>query len=128
MMWDARPSERLEECSQPRKPNASPGVEIMSPDTQRIAPTAEPAEGRERQRRSIRHAQAQLAAFVRSSADDVAEAAHAAEAALRGALSSGAGVERVSAELEVSPRALRAIVDGSVPLRSLHPDDRLRFA
>ena len=100
----------------------------MSPDLSRTAPTTEPADGPERQRRSIRHAQAQLAAFIRSSADDVAEAAHAAEAAMRTALSSGAGVERVSAELEVSPRALRAIADGSVPLRSLHPDDRLRFA
>lgn len=104
----------------------------MSPDPSRTAPTADAptatADGRERQRRSIRHAQAQLAAFVRSSADDVAEAAHGAEAALRSALSSGAGMERVSAELEVSPRALRAIADGSVPLRSLHPDDRLRFA
>lgn len=101
----------------------------MSPDPSRTAPTtAAAADGRERQRRSIRHAQAQLAAFVRSSADDVAEAAHAAETALRTALSSGAGMERVSAELEVSPRALRAIADGSVPLRSLHPDDRLRFA
>lgn len=127
-MCRARGSERLDESSQPREPDASPGVEIMSPDQPRTAPALDLADRRERQRRSIRHAQAKLAAFVRSSADDVAEAAHAAEAALRGALSSGAEVERVSAELEVSPRALRAIVDGSVPLRTLHPDDRLRLA
>lgn len=75
---------------------------------------------------SIRLAAERLAAFVGSTADGVEAAARAAEAALRGAVSSGAGVERVSAELELSPRALRVIVDGSVRLRSLHPDARLR--
>jgi hypothetical protein len=82
----------------------------------------------ERQRVSIRAAQARLAAFLASTAADVEAAAHDAEAALRAAVSSGAGLERVSAELELSPRALRAIVEGSVRLRSLHPDDRLRPA
>lgn len=82
----------------------------------------------ERQRVSIRAAQARLAAFLASTAADVEAAAHDAEAALRNAVSSGAGLERVSAELELSPRALRAIVEGSVRLRSLHPDDRLRPA
>ncbi|AOX45093.1 hypothetical protein [Microbacterium sp. BH-3-3-3] len=80
----------------------------------------------ERQRARIRAAQARLAAFIASTAADVDEVAREAEAALRAAVSSGAGVERVSAELELSPRALRAIVDGSVRLRSLHPDERLR--
>ncbi|WZH37087.1 MAG: hypothetical protein PIR02_00155 [Microbacterium enclense] len=82
----------------------------------------------ERQRASIRAAQARVAAFLASTAADVEVAAHDAEAALRNAVSSGAGLERVSAELELSPRALRAIVEGSVRLRSLHPDDRLRPA
>lgn len=77
---------------------------------------------------SIRLAAERLAAFVVSTADGVEAAARAAEAALRGAVSSGAGLERVSAELELSPRALRAIVDGSVRLRSLHPDAHLRPA
>ena len=70
----------------------------MSPDQLRIAPTTDATDGRERQRRSIRHAQAQLAAFVRSSADDVAEAAHAAEAALRSALSSQSEAVRALAQ------------------------------
>lgn len=82
----------------------------------------------ERQRACIRGAEARLAAFLASTAADIDEAAHEAENALRSAVSSGAGLERVSAELELSPRALRAIVDGTVRLRSLHPDDRLRQA
>lgn len=82
----------------------------------------------ERQRAAIRAAQARLAAFVASTSADVDGAARDAEAALRSAVSSGAGLDRVSAELELSPRALRAIVEGSVRLRSLHPDDRLRPA
>lgn len=82
----------------------------------------------ERQRAAIRAAQARLAAFVASTSADVDAAARDAEAALRSAVSSGAGLDRVSAELELSPRALRAIVEGSVRLRSLHPDDRLRPA
>lgn len=82
----------------------------------------------ERQRVAIRAAQARLSAFITSTAIDVETAARDAEAALRTAVSSGAGLERVSAELELSPRALRAIVEGSVRLRSLHPDDRLRPA
>ncbi len=86
---------------------------------------AVPAVERERAA-SIRLAAERLGAFVTSTAESVETAARAAESALRGAVSSGAGVERVSAELELSPRALRAIVDGSVALRSLHPDDRLR--
>lgn len=86
------------------------------------------ASGLERQRASIRAAQARLAAFVASTAADVEDAAREAEVALRSAVSSGAGLDRVSAELELSPRALRAIVDGSIRLRTLHPDDRLRPA
>lgn len=82
----------------------------------------------ERQRAAIRAAQARLAAFITSTAGDVEDAARDAEAALRTAVSSGAGLERVSAELELSPRALRAILEGSVRLRSLHPDDGLRPA
>ncbi|MDQ1122855.1 hypothetical protein [Microbacterium trichothecenolyticum] len=82
----------------------------------------------ERQRACIRAAQARLAAFLASTAVDIDAAARDAEDALRSAVSSGAGLERVSAELELSPRALRAIVDGTVRLRSLHPDDRLRPA
>lgn len=82
----------------------------------------------ERQRAAIRAAQARLAAFVASTSAGVDDAARDAEAALRSAVSSGAGLDRVSAELELSPRALRAIVEGSVRLRSLHPDDRLRPA
>ncbi|WP_153004130.1 hypothetical protein [Microbacterium testaceum] len=85
-----------------------------------------PANALERQRVTIRAAQARLAAFIASTAADVEDAARDAEAALRTAVSSGAGLERVSAELELSPRALRAILEGSVRLRSLHPDDRLR--
>jgi hypothetical protein len=87
-----------------------------------------PANALERQRATIRAAQARLAAFIMSTAADVEDAARDAEAALRTAVSSGAGLERVSAELELSPRALRAILEGSVRLRSLHPDDRLRPA
>lgn len=87
-----------------------------------------PANALERQRVTIRAAQARLAAFIASTAADVEDAARDAEAALRTAVSSGAGLERVSAELELSPRALRAILEGSVRLRSLHPDDRLRPA
>ncbi len=87
-----------------------------------------PANALERQRATIRAAQARLAAFITSTAADVEDAACDAEAALRTAVSSGAGLERVSAELELSPRALRAILEGSVRLRSLHPDDRLRPA
>ena len=75
---------------------------------------------------SIRLAAERLAAFVVSTAESVDSAAGAAEAAMARAVSTGASVERVSAELELSPRALRAIVEGSVRLRSLHPDDRLR--
>ncbi|MFJ4037792.1 hypothetical protein ACIPVB_06870 [Microbacterium sp. NPDC090007] len=91
-------------------------------------PSADVADPRERQRAWIRLAQARLAAFVRSSAGEVDQATREAESALRDAVSSGTGIEVLSAELEVSPRALRAIVDGSVPLRSLHPDGGLRPA
>ena len=82
----------------------------------------------ERQRGALPAPPARLAAFVASTSADVDDAARDAEAALRSAVSSGAGLDRVSAELELSPRALRAIVEGSVRLRSLHPDDRLRPA
>ncbi|MDT0115661.1 hypothetical protein Q9R20_01570 [Microbacterium sp. PRF11] len=100
----------------------------MSPDRTHLLDvgTGDTQARRERQRASIRHAAHRLAAFVGSSATDVDDASRAAETALRAAVSSGAGLERVSAELEVSVRALRAIVDGTVPLRSLHPDARLR--
>lgn len=87
-----------------------------------------PSNALERQRAYIRAAQDRLAAFLSSTAADVDETARDAETALRTAVSSGAGLERVSAELELSPRALRAIVEGSVRLRCLHPDDRLRLA
>lgn len=105
----------------------------MTPDRNgALAPAPDaPAESvdlRERQRAWIRLAKARLAAFVRSSAGEVDQATREAESALRAAVSSGTGIETLSAELEVSPRALRAIVDGSVPLRSLHPDDSLRPA
>ncbi|WP_150952062.1 hypothetical protein [Microbacterium testaceum] len=99
----------------------------MSLDRARtVAHRPEPTDGRERQSASIRLARVRLAAFVQSTADDIVETSHAAVAALRSAVSSGAALERISAELEVSTGAIRAIVDGSVPLRSLHPDDRLR--
>ncbi len=101
----------------------------MSPDRARtIDHRPEPADGRERQSACIRLAQARLAAFVQSTADDVDETSHAAVSALRSAVSAGADLDRISAELEVSTGAIQAIVDGSVPLRSLHPDDRLRSA
>lgn len=105
----------------------------MSPDRHGVlvpAPVAatESTDPRERQRAWIRVARARLAAFVRSSAGEVDQATREAESALRAAVSSGTGIETLSAELEVSPRALRAIVDGTVPLRSLHPDDSLRLA
>ncbi|WP_279367496.1 hypothetical protein [Microbacterium testaceum] len=99
----------------------------MSPDRARtIDHRPDPSDGRERQSACIRLAQARLAAFVESSADDVDETSDAAVTALRSAVSSGADLDRISAELEVSTGAIQAIVDGSVPLRSLHPDDRLR--
>lgn len=75
----------------------------------------------ERQRAAIRRAHDLLAAFVASPFDRVDATSGAAESALRGALSAGASVERLAAEVEVSPRALRAILDGSVRLSSLHP-------
>lgn len=76
----------------------------------------------------IRAARERLDAFVSSRAETAEAAARAAEDALHTAVSSGAGVERVSAELELSPRALRALIDGSVRLLSLHPDESLRPA
>jgi len=75
---------------------------------------------------SIRLARERLRAFVASGADGIEVATRAAETALRNAVRSGAGVERLSAELELSPRCLRAILDGAVGLRALHPDERLR--
>ncbi|MGN7035002.1 hypothetical protein ACTHRI_05385 [Microbacterium algihabitans] len=97
----------------------------MSPES--VSPP-QVADRRERQRAWIRLARERLSAFVLSSAGEVDAASREAETALRGAVSSGAAIETISAELEVSPRALKAIVDGSVPLRSLHPDDSLRPA
>jgi len=101
----------------------------MSPDRARaFDPRPDPVDGRERQSACIRLAQARLAAFVQSTVDDVDQNSAAAVTALRSAVSSGAALDRISAELEVSTGAIQAIVNGSVPLRSLHPDDRLRSA
>lgn len=88
-----------------------------------MPPTAVPpaASAIERQRAAIRRARDLLAAFVTSPFESAEAASGDAETALRGALSAGASMERVAAEVEVSPRALRAILDGSVRLSSLHP-------
>ena len=99
---------------------------MTSDRAQTIDHHPDPSDRSERQSTCIRLAQARLAAFVESTADDVDETSDAAVTALRSAVSSGADLDRISAELEVSTGAIQAIVDGSVPLRTLHPDDRLR--